>query len=150
MHEFNFALPTFRRLAFTMLFISVHLVCAFGIQSQSRKVSGIIVDHKDQVLPGITVIVQTGSGERRTTTDEVGRFILDVPIEDVSLRIEGPYIRSQQQSLSSGTVVENLRIEVDYRIPPIHQSLVITASALEPQVETHSGEVYKKTLFSRD
>src|SRR5262249_4410270 len=40
--------------------------------------------------------------------------------------------------------------EVDYRIPPIHQSLVITASALESQVEIHNDEVYKKTLFTRD
>jgi len=28
--------------------------------------------------------------------------------------------------------------------------MVIVASALEPSVETHSDEVYKKTLFSRD
>ena len=43
-----------------------------------------------------------------------------------------------------------MRIEIEYLIPPIHQSLVITASGLEPQVETRSDEVYKRSLFSRD
>ena len=138
---------TFPRLASTILVISIHVVCAFATQSPSRRISGIIVDQKDQVLTAITVIAQTASGERRTTTDEAGRFTLDLPNEDVSLRIEGPYIKPQQQSFPAGNVAENVRIEVDYLIPPIHQSLVITASALELQVETHSDEVYKKTLF---
>src|SRR5262249_39337445 len=31
-----------------------------------------------------------------------------------------------------------------------HQSILITAPALDAQSETHSDEVYKKTLFSRD
>jgi hypothetical protein len=87
---------------------------------------------------------------RRTTTDEAGRFMLEIPTEDVSLRIKGQYIKPQQRAFPADTVVADLRIKVDYRIPPIHQSIVITASALEPQVETHSDEVYKKTLFSRD
>jgi hypothetical protein len=76
--------------------------------------------------------------------------MLEIPTEDVSLRIEGQYIKPQQRAFPADTVVADLRIKVDYRIPPIHQSIVITASALEPQVETHSDEVYKKTLFSRD
>jgi len=133
-----------------MLLISIHVVCAFGMQSPTRRVSGVIVDHKDQVLTGLAVKAQTTDDELQTTTDAAGQFNLNVPMGDVSLRIEGLYIRPLQQSLPRGALSENLRIEVDYQIPPIHQSIVITASGLEPQVETHSDEVYKKMLLSRD
>jgi outer membrane receptor protein involved in Fe transport len=45
---------------------------------------------------------------------------------------------------------ENLRIEVAFRIPPIHESLVITATALDPTIERRNQAVYRNTLFSRD
>ena len=108
------------------------------------------MDDIGQVLPGMVVIVSGVNGESRTTTNGTGQFTLETPNQDVSLRIEGPYIKPLVQSLTIASASENLRIQVEYRIPPIHQSLVITASALEPQVETHSDEVYKRSLFSRD
>src|SRR5437773_8357090 len=118
--------------------------------SLERKVSGMIVDPKDAVLNGITVIAQGASGERRTTTTEAGRFSVDVPNEDISLLIEGQYIKPQDVNLPRNGPCDALRIEVEYSIPPVHQSIVITASALDPQVETYGDEVYKRTLFSRD
>jgi TonB-dependent Receptor Plug Domain/TonB dependent receptor-like, beta-barrel len=108
------------------------------------------VDDKGQVLTGMVVIASGVNGESRTTTNGTGQFTLETPNQDVSLRIEGLYIKPLVQSLTIAGTSENLRIQVEYRIPPIHQSLVITASALEPQVETHSDEVYKRSLFSRD
>ena len=109
--------------------------------------TGVVVDHKDQVLGGVTVIARAASGESRTTTDDVGQFSIDIPDEEITLRVEGRYIKPQEQIVTNS---ENIRIKVDYEIPPIQQSVVITASALEPQVETHSDEVFKKSLFSRD
>ena len=108
------------------------------------------MDDKGQVLPGMVVIASGVNGESRTTTNGTGQFTLETPNQDVSLRIEGPYIKPLVQSLTIASASENLRIQVEYRIPPIHQSFVITASALEPQVETYSDEVYKRLLFSRD
>src|SRR5262249_8076960 len=68
----------------------------------------------------------------------------------LTLRIEGQYIKAKESTIRSSDPTDNLHILVEFLIPPIHQSIVITASALEPQMETHSDEVYKKTLFSRD
>ncbi len=153
MHNRNIAeFPSARCccLLVTLFVLLIQVVAYASAQSLVRKISGTLVDHKDQVLAGVTVIVSGPSGEARTTSDEAGRFVLDVPNEDVSVRVEGPYIKAQQQALPMNRSAENLRIEVDYLIPPIHQSIVITASGLEPQVETHSDEIYKKTLFSRD
>ena len=134
-----------------LLLSSVQVVFASSMQSPAgRKISGVIVDHKGEVLNGVAVIARGTSGERRTTTNETGQFSLDVPNEDTTLRVEGQYIKPREQIVPVTSASGNLRIEIDYLIPPIHQSIVITASALEPQVETHSDEVYKRTLFSRD
>jgi outer membrane receptor protein involved in Fe transport len=108
------------------------------------------VDDKGQVLPGIGVIASGKNGQWRAATNSTGQFTLNIPNQDASLLIEGAYIKPLEQAVPVGTAAENLRIQVEYRIPPIHQSLVITASGLEPQVETHSDEVYKRSLFSRD
>ncbi len=120
----------------TMLFLLSH-------------VSGVVVDQKDAVLSGITVIGRNETIERRTVTDETGRFSLEIPGDSLVLNIEGPFIEPLKQLLPAGSS-ENVRIQVEYRIPPVHQDIVITASPVEPQVETHSDEIYKRTLFSRD
>src|SRR5438093_10650402 len=98
-----------------MLFLSVHI-------------SGVVVDHEGDVLKGVSVIARSENAESRTTTDETGRFSLDSPGENLSLSFDGPYIQPFQKTLSSGDRTDNLRIEVDYSIPPIHQSIVITAA----------------------
>ena len=128
----------------------IFLFLAFQDAFASRTISGVIVDDKDQVLSGITIIARGASAEQRTTSDETGRFALSVPDDDISLRIEGPYIKTQEQTVAVSNTTENIRIEAEYRIPSVHQKLVITTSALEPQVERRSDEIYERTLFSRD
>jgi len=120
------------------------------MQSQSNTtISGVVVDHKEQVLKGITVVALNSEGERSVVTDEVGQFSIEVPSREFTLRVEGPYIKPLQQVICADAL-RYVKIAVDYSLPAIHQSMVITASVLEPQVETHSDEVYKRTLFSRD
>jgi TonB-dependent Receptor Plug Domain len=130
--------------------VSFQIAFASATQAQDRRISSTLVDDKGLVLTGIAVIASGGGGEWRTTSDAEGKFKLEVPNEDLSVRVEGPFIKPQRYTLPVGNSSENLRFQVEYRIPPIHQSLIITASALEPQVEWRSDEVYKKTLFSRD
>src|SRR5712692_8606270 len=35
-------------------------------------------------------------------------------------------------------------------IPPLHQSIVVTASPLEPAIDHRNSEVFRRTLYSRD
>src|SRR5262249_31804881 len=114
------------------------------------QISGVVVDHDGAVLRGVTIIAHSENDQRQTSTDEAGRFALEVSGEIVSLNVVGQYIEPLEKILSSEAKGDTPQIEMEYRIPPIHQSMVITASALQPQVETHSDEVYKRTLFSRD
>ena len=45
---------------------------------------------------------------------------------------------------------QNLKIAVEFVIPPIHESLVITETVLEPSIDRRDDVIYKSTLFSRD
>src|SRR5438128_7950808 len=84
-----------------LLFI-IQLAAASPMQSAAnRDISGIVVDNKNEVLSGATVIVRGTSGERRAVTNDTGRFAINVPDEDVLLHVEGPYIKPQDQSLSA-------------------------------------------------
>jgi hypothetical protein len=132
------------------LFLFHLLLVATPLSQASHTITGVVVDHKNAVLSRVSVVATGTSGERRTTTDEAGRFSIEVPNEPVTLRVEGDYIEPQERKVDASNGTTDTRIEVEYRIPPIHQSIVITSSALEPQVETRSDEVYKSTLFSRD
>jgi hypothetical protein len=44
----------------------------------------------------------------------------------------------------------NLRLQVSYTIPSVHESMVISASVLNPAIDQRNDNVYKSTLFSRD
>jgi hypothetical protein len=109
-----------------------------------------VITQKNEAVRGVRIIATTIDGERRAVSNDDGEFSLEVSDDDVRLRIEGENIRPQERIVGRESVSTGLEIEVDFLIPPIHQSIVITASALEPRVETHNDEIYKKTLFSRD
>ena len=134
-----------------VLFLTTQVLYASSMLTPAdRQVSGVIVDPKGQVLNGVTVIARSTTVERRAVTNDAGQFTLEVPNEDVSLSVQGQYIKPYQRELPLTTPMEPLKIEIEYLIPPIHHSIVITASALEAQVETRSEEIYKRSLFSRD
>src|SRR5262245_13428587 len=134
---------------FVLLFS--HTVSASPLQlPNTRSISGVVVTQKNELVREVTVIAKTPTWEIRTLTNDDGKFSLEVPDEKVRLRVEGPYLAPHEESIEVGAPSEDLRIEIVFQIPPIHQSIVITASGLDPQVQTYSDEVYKKTLFSRD
>ena len=45
---------------------------------------------------------------------------------------------------------ENLEIRVAYVVPPVHESVVIEATALDPTLDRRNDAVYQSTLFLRD
>jgi hypothetical protein len=135
--------------------IFITIVGSLTVFAQSpgtRKISGVVITHRNEAVRGVTIIAAAHGGERRAVSNDDGEFSLDVETADneIRLRIEGQNIVPQQRVLAPDAASTNLEIGVDFLIPPIHQSIVITASALEPRVETYNDEIYKKTLFSRD
>jgi hypothetical protein len=91
-----------------------------------RRISGVVVGPKGEVLNGATIVIRGGSNEASTFSDGLGQFSMVAPLTEVTLHIEGQYIKPKDRILKEGEPSSNLRIEIEYLIPPIHQSLVIT------------------------
>ncbi|MET0650091.1 MAG: TonB-dependent receptor, partial [Pyrinomonadaceae bacterium] len=79
-----------------------------------------------------------------------GGFRLAVPEGALTLRLSGKNVAPVVRHIAAGEAAENLRLLVEYVVPPIHESIVIVDSSLDPGVERRNEEVYRTTLFSRD
>jgi TonB dependent receptor-like, beta-barrel/TonB-dependent Receptor Plug Domain len=139
----------FNNSAFLILLL---LLCGtVNVYAQTtRTLSGIIVTMKNEVVAGATLTVKTSMGELTSMSDREGQFSLSVPVEVITVKIAGKNIAMQERIIGPGEASENLRIEIGYTIPPVHDSVVITATQLDPSIDRRNDTVYRDTLFSRD
>jgi outer membrane receptor protein involved in Fe transport len=123
---------------------------SFAHTKQDRTISGIIITDKRESVEGATITARYSSGEKTTTSDAEGRFKIAVPDEPTLLRIEGKHIVARQRAIAAGDCAENLEIEIQYIVPPVHESVVIVAAPRDPIIDRRNEAVYSNTLFSRD
>ncbi len=116
----------------------------------SRVISGVVVTAGDELVPGVRIIVNTPGGAVSAVSDAEGRFRLDAPAGSLTLSLTGENVRPVTRRIAAGEAAEDLRLLVEYVVPPIHESIVIVDSSLDPGVERRNEEVYRGTLFSRD
>jgi outer membrane receptor protein involved in Fe transport len=109
-----------------------------------------VLSEKNEAVSGAKVVAQGTFGVAQTISDRDGRFVLEAETGSLRLEVSGNYIVPAQVLLSANEVATNLEIHVHYQIAPVHESLVITASALNPTLDQRNENVYKSTLFSRD
>ena len=119
-------------------------------QTKSRTVSGVLQTDKNEVVPGVTLTVSYASSEQTVVSDDEGRFSLFVPREVLTLKVEGKNITPFEKIIGPDDSAENLLIKVEFVIPPIHESVVISATTLDPVIDRRNDTVYKDTLFLRD
>jgi outer membrane receptor protein involved in Fe transport len=131
---------------------SISLTDSFStLQEQAgRTLSGVILTQRKEVVPGVKLVVQSSSGEQQTISDAVGNFRLSVPVETLTLKFSGKNISPFTLTIGPDEASEDLRIEIDFVIPQIHENVVIVASDIDPSIERRNDEIYKSTLFSRD
>lgn len=106
------------------LFLAFFILFCWQAEAQTnipRILSGTIVTSKNELVPGVSLSVRYSSGEQKGVSDEVGRFRFIVPGEPLTLRVEKKYIVTQERTINPGEPIENLRIEIEYTIPPIHE-----------------------------
>lgn len=115
-----------------------------------RVISGTVVTKTNEVVSGVTITLGTSAGDKIAVSDSEGRFKLEVPRESVRLRVTGKNITAQELTLGVNDPSENLRVEISYVIPKIHDGLVISASQLDPAIDRRNDTIYRDTLFSRD
>lgn len=139
-----------------LMMSSISLVILVGslvqVAAQTvRTISGTVVTAHDDVVRGVKIAVRTSTGEKEATSDEDGRFNLEVLCgEPIVLRVTGKNIAAQELTIGVAEPSENLRIEISYVIPKIHDGLVISASQLDPTIDRRNDTVFRDTFFSRD
>ncbi|HWQ36156.1 MAG TPA: TonB-dependent receptor [Blastocatellia bacterium] len=127
------------------------LIVSFSAVAQSpRTLSGTIVTRDNEAVPGVTVSVRSALNEQQTVTDAAGRFTLQVPDGALTVQLTGKNIAPQKRALRADQATDNLRFEISWLIPPIHDSLVISASQPDPSIDRRNDTIYRNTLFSRD
>ena len=116
----------------------------------TRVISGVVITARNEVVPNAIITVKAWANDVQTISDAEGKFKLDVPMENIAVRITGKNIKPQSRIVSNEEDATNLQIVIEYVVPPIHEELVISASSLEPTIERRNEKVYENTLFSRD
>jgi outer membrane receptor protein involved in Fe transport len=140
-------MPKLARLIF--LFVLSPPVAAVAAQAE-RTLSGTILTSQNEAVAGVSIIVRSPSGEQQAESDAAGNFSLRVPTETLSLRFFGKKIALVSKTIKPGEASENLDIRVAYVVPPVHESVLIEATALDPKLDRLNEAVYRNTLFGRD
>ncbi len=118
--------------------------------SAPRVLSGEVVTSRGELAPGITIQIVSTGGESKSVSDDEGGFRLNVPEGPFTLKLSGSNVAPVTREFAAGAATEHLRLLIEYVVPPVHESVVIVGSTLEPGVERRNEEVYRGTLFSRD
>lgn len=128
------------------------LVCgtATAQMTAARSLSGVIVTDRNEAVAGASIVARYRAGEQTAKSDEQGRFSFKIPSEQVILRVEGKNLEAIERSIGRDDSSENIQINVKYIVPPIHESVVITANDLNPRIDRLNDALYKNTLFIRD
>lgn len=128
--------------------LASHVAAAGGVNT--RVLSGVIVSEKGEAVPGATITVATSSGELTVVSGDDGTFRVVVPEGALSLKVTGKNISPLEMKIDASRPTENVRIQIDYVIPLIYESVVIVGSTIEPAIERRNDVIYKNTLFERD
>ena len=114
-------------------------------------VSGRVLDPQGNVVPGAAVRLDSPLGYHASATaDRDGRYcFLAVPDGDYRIQAEAPGLSASVQrfTLADHAAVLDLKLS---QVAAQHQSVVITATAVEPEIDMRNAEVFDRTLFTRD
>ena len=115
-----------------------------------RTLAGVVVNDRSEVVPGATVTVQWHTGRRSAVTGAQGEFSFSVPAVPVRLTVTGKFIATNETAVDADAPAQNLELKIRYQIPATAETLVITASVVDPAIDRRNDSVYKNTLFLRD
>ncbi|HST21388.1 MAG TPA: TonB-dependent receptor [Blastocatellia bacterium] len=142
----------FRALQFLSLIclLSLLLGNSEARTNPARTLSGVIVTDKNEAVAGASIIVRSSSGELKVVSDANGEFSITVPDEPLAVRVEGKNLEATEKLIAATDSTENLQLKVKYIIPPVHESIVIQATTLDPTIDRRNDTIYKDSLFVRD
>jgi hypothetical protein len=135
----------------TSLLFSLGLVMAAMGAFAASGVTGKVVDPQGLAVPGATVHLESAAGYGiSATANSEGRYQFD-PIPDgvYLLKAEAPGLSSVSQKVTVAGQLAERDITLS-QLAEQHQSIVITAKTVEPEVDLRNAETFNRTLFTRD
>jgi outer membrane receptor protein involved in Fe transport len=147
---FVFSSPPFMQ-KFASILIFILLIFAASSSAQNtRTFSGTILTQLFEVVPNVTVEVQTFDGKLTTVSDGEGKFSLQVPNESLSVKFSGGSIEPLTRIFAPGDKIQDVQIKVSFVVPPVNETVTIQADTLAPDIEIRNDTIYKNFLFNRD
>ncbi|HKF57960.1 MAG TPA: hypothetical protein VKJ45_21055, partial [Blastocatellia bacterium] len=125
----------------------VEVVAGTTAQARTRTLSGRIVTDKNESVAGVSILISYPGGQQATVSDADGNFQCLVPFEPLTVTLEGKSIKPKAMSFGPADSTENLQIKLEYIVAPIHESIVIQATALDPTIDRRNQVLYQDTLF---
>ncbi|HSS98062.1 MAG TPA: TonB-dependent receptor, partial [Terriglobales bacterium] len=111
-----------------------------------NQITGTVLDDRGQLVPNAEISI----GQSKTITNAEGHFALPAQPGPITIHVTGSYIAPENKTLSADDSHQNIEIHIHYTIGKQHESLIITATALDPSIDRRNDAVYKNTLFNRD
>jgi hypothetical protein len=132
-----------------MLFLTAIPIPLFA-QETYRTVAGLVLNPKDEAIVGALITATAGKRSFTALTDAQGHFTLELPSGPAVLIVSGKFLQTITYQVSAVQESTGLIIKVREIIPQLRQSVVITATGLEPSIDRRNDTIYQNTLFLRD
>ncbi|MDQ3132006.1 MAG: TonB-dependent receptor [Acidobacteriota bacterium] len=116
----------------------------------TRSFSGTIVTQQFELVPNVTIEVETSGKNLTVVSDAEGAFFLQVPAESLSVKFSGNNIEPFTRIYTADDNLANVQIKISFVVPPVNESVVIEDNTLAPDIERRNESIYNNTLFGRD
>jgi len=133
-----------------MVLLGVLFNHAVFAQTLNRTFSGTVVTQQFELVPNVSIEVQTLDGKLQTVTDAEGNFLLKVPSEPLSVRFFGKNINPVTRIFAVTDTLVGLQIKISYIVSSVNESVTIEAESVTPEIDRRNDTIYKNTLFGRD
>ena len=122
------------------------------LAQNTRTFSGTVLTQQFELIPNVSIEIETSSGKINATTDADGAFSVQVPNESLSVKFYGKNLSSVTRIFAATDAVSNLQIKTSYIIAPVNESVTIRADPLTPEIEQRNDEAFtkNKNFVARD
>jgi len=135
---------------YVAFFVSLLFAAAGAFAQNTRTFSGTVITQQFELIPNVTIEVETSSGKINATTDAEGEFSVQVPNESISVKFFGNNIAPVTRIFAATETLIRLQIKTSFVVRPINENVTIEANTITPEVEFRNSSIYDNTLFGRD
>jgi len=146
----NMRSPLFASRKACLMLVLFSAFAAVSFPQARRVLSGVVVTPQFELVPKVSITIDSQQGQLTTITNAEGEFRIEVPAGPLSVKVRDKNLLPIDMAFSDNDRLNNLRWTVTYIIPPVSEQVTIEARALTPEIELRNEAVYRNSLFARD